>query len=498
MKRSLCLSVVSLALLLVLAPGASAADQLWWSSYYSPSGVSVVDLGGTAVTQPFGSFGAYGTTADMANGRIIYVDYDADRIVSVRPDGSDRQVLASTSSGVPAIAGGLDKIYGVAFDTKRQRIYWGDDATKSIYWASTVDPNAGGLLRQNDSSGNLESPAYDAVSDRVYWVNDSAAKVEYANPDGTGFTRITLSGMCTADTNLLFSVAVDAADGKLYVFGSANRLQRANLDGSGCEDLAGTITPGIPTSNGNYVAGLALDKGANRLYWGDYWGDAVGYTNLATNTETTPAWTGAAINGPAYPMLTKAPAAASKAVTPATAKTGATLTCDVVWSPGVVGAFEYRSPQGAPSTAWARNGAAIAGATGTTLVAHKPGSYTCSQTASNFAGSKTETAAAATVISRLVFVKGASSLRTSLNGAGRLAVKVTAKSGKKTVVVATGSAKAKASGRLKIKLRLSKAGKALLKKAGRKGVSGTVTVTETLTGGKATKKVLGKIRLSGR
>lgn len=62
------------------------------------------------------------------------------------------------------------------------------------------------------------------------------------------------------------------------------------------------------------------------------------------------------------------------------------------WAADLPGAFLYREPRSF-SYSWQLNGAPISG-TGSTITAGSPGSYTCTVTATNQAGSATQTSAA--------------------------------------------------------------------------------------------------------
>src|SRR6202000_1808945 len=67
---------------------------------------------------------------------------------------------------------------------------------------------------------------------------------------------------------------------------------------------------------------------------------------------------------------------------------GSTLVCPYDWQGDLPEAHLYRAPQTVTYT-WSRNGAAIAGATGATMIANEAGRYGCTETAPNGAGSAT-------------------------------------------------------------------------------------------------------------
>ena len=73
------------------------------------------------------------------------------------------------------------------------------------------------------------------------------------------------------------------------------------------------------------------------------------------------------------------------------AKTGKELTCqNGTWAPDLLGAFLYRAPASF-TYQWKRNGSDIA--TGATFTPSQAGDYTCTVTATNQAGSTSQTSA---------------------------------------------------------------------------------------------------------
>ena len=73
------------------------------------------------------------------------------------------------------------------------------------------------------------------------------------------------------------------------------------------------------------------------------------------------------------------------------------LTCSQgAWAPDLLGAFLYRAPQSF-AYQWSRNGAEIGGATDPSYTAYVPGDYRCRVTATNEAGSTSQTSDTHTV-----------------------------------------------------------------------------------------------------
>ena len=162
------------------------------------------------------------------------------------------------------------------------------DAEGKLYWTD-VDR---GILRANlDDSGaellvamGIYDPrgiAVDGSGGAIYAVDayPSEAKpneIRRFNLDGSGGEVLALLGMRGA-----LAIALDVAGGKIY-WTAPNRddpkeeakIQRANLDGTGVEDLL-TVADGLVSPQG-----IAVDSAAQRLYWTDQGAAKVQSANL--------------------------------------------------------------------------------------------------------------------------------------------------------------------------------------------------------------------------
>ena len=98
--------------------------------------------------------------------------------------------------------------------------------------------------------------ASSAVS-KIYWTDINARKIKRANLDGSGIEDLVTTGL-----SLPYSIAVDTAGGKMYwTDNEARKIQRANLDGSGIENL---VTTGL-----SRPYGIAVDIAGGKMYWTD-------------------------------------------------------------------------------------------------------------------------------------------------------------------------------------------------------------------------------------
>ena len=105
----------------------------------------------------------------------------------------------------------------------------------------------------------------------MYWVSDGG--IRRATNDGTNLQTLVASGGCFSRY-----IALDVGNGKLYwTDNSANKIQRANLDGSNVED----VIIGL-----NHPTDLALDVTARKMYWIDWDRSTIQRANLdGSNVE---------------------------------------------------------------------------------------------------------------------------------------------------------------------------------------------------------------------
>ena len=90
----------------------------------------------------------------------------------------------------------------------------------------------------------------------MYWTDAGTAKIQRANLDGSGVEDLVTSGLSEP-----FGLDLDLGAGKMYWTDAGTaKIQRANLDGSGVEDL---VTSGLSEPFGD------LDLGAGKMYWTD-------------------------------------------------------------------------------------------------------------------------------------------------------------------------------------------------------------------------------------
>jgi hypothetical protein len=141
--------------------------------------------------------------------------------------------------------------------------------------------------------------------------------------------------------------------------------------------------------------GVAIDTTARRIYWANEkaGSNSIAYASLNGGSNGTLATPGATLAGSRSPALLKAPSGAGAPAISGGSTAGSTLSCSRgTWAGDLPGSWLYRAPRSF-AYSWTRNGVAIGGASGTTYRAATGGQYRCTVTASNPAGSASQTSA---------------------------------------------------------------------------------------------------------
>ena len=383
-------ALIGAALLcLSAAPTALGSNSVYWTNYGATklsfagldgSGGGDLATGTATVTMPFG------TAIDAAAGRIYWANYGANKISFARLDGSG-------GGDVPTGSATVNQPAGVAVDPAAGRIYWANYAASKISFAN-LDGSGGGDLATGGAT--VLSPmgvAIDPAAGRIYWANYNGGKISFARLDGTGGGDVP-TGSATVSGPM--GVAVDPAAGRVYwATYIGGTISFANLNGTGGGDIN---TNGATVS---HPEGVAIDPTSGRIYWGNYTGNKISYTRLDGTGGADLPTAGATTNGPTYPAILDAPSPAGAPAISGGSAVGSTLSCSQgSWAPDLLSQFLYRAPASFGHQ-WSLNGADIAGASQASILVSAPGDYRCRVTATNHAGSSSQTSDAHAVLAAL-------------------------------------------------------------------------------------------------
>lgn len=114
--------------------------------------------------------------------------------------------------------------------------------------SDAADPQWTSIAKQECAPTEANAP-------KIYWTNQTADKIQRADLDG-----FNLEDLLTNVVEEPFGIVFDHAAGKMYwTDRGTGKIQRANLDGAAVEDL---VLAGI-----NAEVRLALDEIAGKIYW---------------------------------------------------------------------------------------------------------------------------------------------------------------------------------------------------------------------------------------
>ena len=189
------------------------------------------------------------TVRNQGNGPSAATTLHYYRSTDATVNTSDTQVGTDTVSGLSAGASTAESINLTA-----------PSSSGTYYYGACVDAVSG-----ESNTGNNCSPAVSLTvatapppptgTSKLYWTDWGTDKIQRANLDGSGVEDLVSGGGLKGPDGL----ALDMAGGKMYwADAGANKIQRADLSGANVEDLVTGL--GIPY-------GLALDLSGGKMYW---------------------------------------------------------------------------------------------------------------------------------------------------------------------------------------------------------------------------------------
>jgi hypothetical protein len=350
-----------------LASAASAADSIYWTSYTSPGGIRLGDLGGAgAGNLVTGESSPEGVAIDIATGKIYWADTTSGAIRVANLDGTGARDLYT----------GETQPSGVAIDPTAGLIYWANAVTGSgAIRVGNLDGSAARTLFANESYP--VGVAIDPAAGKIYWGSYDTFKIRVGNLNGTG-----AADLFTGE-NYPTQLAIDPGAGKIYWTNEFNGNVRAgNLNGTGATSLY--------TGEGD-VGGVAIDPAAEKIYWTNWNLGTVRVGSLDGSAPARSLYTGE--NDPWFVALLRAPLGTGSPQVSGEAAVGQSLSCSPgSWAADLLSGFLYRAPQ-TLAYQWTVGGTPIASSTASSVLVSSPGEYRCEVIATNAAGSTTQTSA---------------------------------------------------------------------------------------------------------
>jgi len=161
----------------------------------------------------------------------------------------------------------------LAYDPMARMLYHAVADPVPMLYRCDPDGSHQELLLTLDTHNYVRGMAIDPVGGKIYWSSSDGyvagnGKIRRANLDGSGVEDLVV-GMIYP-----YGMAIDMATGKMFwIRQEQNSIWRANLDGSNAESL-------IPLGPSSYAFCLAVDTANARLYWTDPGNSMIGSANL--------------------------------------------------------------------------------------------------------------------------------------------------------------------------------------------------------------------------
>ena len=354
-------------------------------------------------------YGGMAVAVDSTTGRLYWAGQtDGGTGLSADNRGFVRGVSASDGSSVgmtPWSTTGTGSAFDLTIDPLTQTAFWsGLDTGANFLHSGTI---GGASLTAGPSAGSPSQSLNLAL-------NPANGRLITGQSVATNGSNVSLGQYLTStmapSSNYLTSSSAQRGITSIVtdLTGSVGYWTVCNTKGdaigTGCIDSSGVSAFGnVFKSNTRSTTGvveagitaLAVD-GNGCLIYANRSGDIKRSSTVASCTQATLLGGGGA--NIASLWLVESPSATGAPTVSGTATTGGTLTCaDATWAADVPGARLSRMPA-SRTYAWQRDGSPVAGAAASTHTPDTAGSYTCTVTGTNVAGSGTSAASAAKTV----------------------------------------------------------------------------------------------------
>ncbi len=238
-------------LLVSVVARTSSAQTIYWTDL-GTSKIQRVDLSEGVVEDLVTSpqvFSPVDIALDLAGGKMYWTDSALGDLNIVRAD--------LDGSNVQPLIFHVNTPSGIALDVPGGKMYWTDIAAGKIQRANLDGSGLEDLVIQPAVQSPVDI-ALDLVGNKFYWTESTPADfmILRADLDGNN-VEFLVTGLISPS-----GIALDVPGGKIYWTDlGSDKIQRANLNGSGVEDL-------VTTSIFEPV-GIALDLPAGKMYWTD-------------------------------------------------------------------------------------------------------------------------------------------------------------------------------------------------------------------------------------
>jgi|GEM_PF-5156274 len=264
------LVVVVVCALSTLSMPLPALGALSWLYFADLQGIRAVRTNGTGFTDvlPNGFAAPIELRVDEAGSRVFFVN----------GAGANNWLSSTSITGgtVQNIHQATSSFINIAYNPTLDRVYGGDPGFDQIVG---VNPNGSGATALVTTPNSNGFEVNDATG-QVYYTERFSPRIGRVNSNGAGNTTILMTSLITGMIDA-WTIDLDIAAGHMYFGGRrssdlTNRIQRANLDGTGFTDVLSTA---------GVIKALRLDVPNGKMYWAE--GNLIRRANLdGTGLET--------------------------------------------------------------------------------------------------------------------------------------------------------------------------------------------------------------------
>jgi low density lipoprotein receptor-related protein 5/6 len=174
-----------------------------------------------------GLSGPYGVALDVTAGKLYWTEFSANMVRRSNLDGTNVEDLITT---------GLSHPNGIALDLDNGKIYGTQGGVPGKVFRANLDGTGFEWLITTRLSEPMEI-ALDLDSNKMYWCDLGTDSLYRSDLDGSNIEALLASEYGTP-----VGIDLDLAAGKIYYSdsGAGSKIKRANLDGTGVQDLIST------------------------------------------------------------------------------------------------------------------------------------------------------------------------------------------------------------------------------------------------------------------
>lgn len=226
----------------------------------------------TLITDSTNQFLPFGITIDSLHSLAFYCD--AGNVLGDQSGAALTKADLDLSSGSRVELDTSVNCAGLAIDPTNSYVYYGDVLTGTIYRINYDGTGKTSIV--NTGAGFLWAVAIDVSGGKIYWADNGDSSgptdgaVKRANlSDGSSIENVVTAANVSGDVAHFYpsDIQIDSTNNKIYISQQGDSdnnidgfLKRANLDGTGLEDV-------IPHDPGALVSGFALDVAGDKIYF---------------------------------------------------------------------------------------------------------------------------------------------------------------------------------------------------------------------------------------